>query len=207
LQRWLNRDIIGERGGFNLYRYVLNNPIGLIDVLGLFDSNLGCEWCLPPDNSLSLDSSLSNADSSNNFADMSKNIETQQQIDSENILNNNMTWQSYFKAPCLANIIQNNLINNLNASYNNSVAEYDQFMKSFNGNPALAIEGASMQLFNLILPNPIMKYGSQVYLDTAASSEETWDGVGDSILNATENGLNDYGRELGNETFKNINSD
>jgi RHS repeat-associated protein len=33
--RWLNRDPIGERGGLNLYGYVANSPIGLVDPLGL----------------------------------------------------------------------------------------------------------------------------------------------------------------------------
>jgi len=35
LQKWLNRDPIGENGGLNLYGYVGNNPIDLIDPLGL----------------------------------------------------------------------------------------------------------------------------------------------------------------------------
>ena len=35
LQRWLNRDPVGEAGGINLYGFVGNNPIALIDVLGL----------------------------------------------------------------------------------------------------------------------------------------------------------------------------
>src|SRR5205823_9319362 len=35
LQRWLNRDPISERGGFNLYGYVGNNSVNLIDRMGL----------------------------------------------------------------------------------------------------------------------------------------------------------------------------
>jgi RHS repeat-associated protein len=35
LQRWLNRDPIGEQGGINLYRYVGNTPILYFDALGL----------------------------------------------------------------------------------------------------------------------------------------------------------------------------
>jgi RHS repeat-associated protein len=35
LQRWLNQDPIQERGGFDLYRFVANNPINAIDPLGL----------------------------------------------------------------------------------------------------------------------------------------------------------------------------
>ena len=35
LQRWLNRDPIGERGGLNLYAYIGNNPINHYDPLGL----------------------------------------------------------------------------------------------------------------------------------------------------------------------------
>ena len=35
LQRWINRDPIGERGGISLYGFVANSPLDLIDPLGL----------------------------------------------------------------------------------------------------------------------------------------------------------------------------
>ncbi len=35
VQRWLNRDPLGEFGGINLYGYVLNSPVGSIDPSGL----------------------------------------------------------------------------------------------------------------------------------------------------------------------------
>ena len=35
LQRWLNRDPLGEAGGVNLYGYVRNNPVIFIDPFGL----------------------------------------------------------------------------------------------------------------------------------------------------------------------------
>jgi RHS repeat-associated protein len=34
--RWPTRDPIGERGGWNLYRFIGNDPINIIDVLGLY---------------------------------------------------------------------------------------------------------------------------------------------------------------------------
>lgn len=33
--RWPNRDPIGERGGLNLYGFVLNNPVDYVDQLGM----------------------------------------------------------------------------------------------------------------------------------------------------------------------------
>ena len=36
--QWLSRDPIEEWGGINLYGYVLNNPLNLIDPLGMFPS-------------------------------------------------------------------------------------------------------------------------------------------------------------------------
>jgi RHS repeat-associated protein len=39
LQRWLNRDPIGERGGINLYGFARNNPLAWIDPLGLDNQN------------------------------------------------------------------------------------------------------------------------------------------------------------------------
>ncbi len=36
LGRWLNRDPMGEEGGLQLYSFVLNNPVGAVDVLGEF---------------------------------------------------------------------------------------------------------------------------------------------------------------------------
>jgi hypothetical protein len=33
---WLSRDPIGEKGGFNLYEYVNNNSVNLVDPLGLY---------------------------------------------------------------------------------------------------------------------------------------------------------------------------
>ena len=41
LQRWPNRDPIGERGGMNLYRFVGNSPVRRIDPVGLDDKWAG----------------------------------------------------------------------------------------------------------------------------------------------------------------------
>src|SRR5947199_3230180 len=35
LQRWLNRDPVGERGGLNLYRFCKHRPVMEVDPLGL----------------------------------------------------------------------------------------------------------------------------------------------------------------------------
>ena len=35
LQRWIQRDPIGEQGGINLYGFVGNNSLGYVDPLGL----------------------------------------------------------------------------------------------------------------------------------------------------------------------------
>jgi hypothetical protein len=43
LQRWINRDPLGEEGGMNLYAFVGNNPIGFADYEGL--SFVGDWWC------------------------------------------------------------------------------------------------------------------------------------------------------------------
>jgi len=52
LQRWITRDPIGERGGLNLYGYVHNNPVNIVDPLG-FEGNpisgLGDAWNSNPD--------------------------------------------------------------------------------------------------------------------------------------------------------------
>ena len=36
---WISRDPLGEQGGLNLYGYVGNNPISLLDPMGLLDQN------------------------------------------------------------------------------------------------------------------------------------------------------------------------
>jgi len=39
--RWINRDLIGERGGVHLYMYVYNSPANRIDPLGLYGEGPG----------------------------------------------------------------------------------------------------------------------------------------------------------------------
>ena len=49
LQRWITRDPVAERGGFNLYSFVRNAPSGLIDPFGLEDKDLPPGFlCYPP---------------------------------------------------------------------------------------------------------------------------------------------------------------
>jgi RHS repeat-associated protein len=45
LQRWLNKDPIGENGGINLYEFVKNNPLSYIDLFGNAASKHDCS-CL-----------------------------------------------------------------------------------------------------------------------------------------------------------------
>jgi hypothetical protein len=42
--RWLNRDPIEERGGFNLYRFLNNNPLNVLDVYGLGIWSFSAHW-------------------------------------------------------------------------------------------------------------------------------------------------------------------
>jgi RHS repeat-associated protein len=44
LQRWIQRDPIGERGGLNLYGFVGNNPISRVDPYGLDDIDFAVAW-------------------------------------------------------------------------------------------------------------------------------------------------------------------
>jgi RHS repeat-associated protein len=59
LQRWLNQDPIGIRGGLNLYRFVHNSPINAVDLFGLCDPADRAipppRGLLPPDPRLALD--------------------------------------------------------------------------------------------------------------------------------------------------------
>ena len=49
--RWLNRDPVGERGGANLYGFVFNKPLFLIDYLGLVD----CQYEFVVDHAFAVD--------------------------------------------------------------------------------------------------------------------------------------------------------
>jgi len=49
LGTWINRDPIGEVGGFNLYAYVLNSPVNYVDPLGLTVPGMG-RGAYPPYN-------------------------------------------------------------------------------------------------------------------------------------------------------------
>jgi len=48
LQRWPNRDPIGEFGGLNLYSYVFNNSVNFLDRLGLAIMFVPHDWQGPP---------------------------------------------------------------------------------------------------------------------------------------------------------------
>jgi RHS repeat-associated protein len=41
LGRWISRDPIAEQGGINLYRYIENNPVEIVDPLGLWQITVG----------------------------------------------------------------------------------------------------------------------------------------------------------------------
>lgn len=44
--RWINRDPLGEQGGINLYGFVLNDPVNLVDPDGLWQLTIGGGWGL-----------------------------------------------------------------------------------------------------------------------------------------------------------------
>jgi RHS repeat-associated protein len=46
--RWLNRDLIEEDGGLNLYAYVSNNPMGGVDLFGLKEVNIWASAFIEP---------------------------------------------------------------------------------------------------------------------------------------------------------------
>ena len=41
LGRWIQRDPIGERGGLNLYGYVVNDPVNKMDLFGFSPADVG----------------------------------------------------------------------------------------------------------------------------------------------------------------------
>src|SRR5207245_1921642 len=53
--RWLSRDPIQERGGFNLYGFVANDPVSFVDSLGMASNpimGLGGAWDWDPHGSV-----------------------------------------------------------------------------------------------------------------------------------------------------------
>jgi RHS repeat-associated protein len=46
LGRWLSRDPLAEKEGFNLYAYVLNNPINFVDLYGLSINVAHAAWAM-----------------------------------------------------------------------------------------------------------------------------------------------------------------
>ena len=38
--RWLNRDLVEEKGGLNVFSFVRNNSINLVDLLGLYSCGI-----------------------------------------------------------------------------------------------------------------------------------------------------------------------
>ena len=45
IQRWLNRDPIGESGGIFLYQFISNDPLGYVDIHGLRKDPACVAWC------------------------------------------------------------------------------------------------------------------------------------------------------------------
>jgi len=80
LQRWLNRDPMGENGGMNLYGYVGNNPVNGVDPLGLSDIPAGEPGELTPE--------VIEAADSRTAAEVAQDkLQQQMQQEAENALN------------------------------------------------------------------------------------------------------------------------